>query len=234
MLYSAGFSGLVVLIMTSLLYLQTSTYLPPLQNMHTITFQGTVKPAQALKLTNPTTGALMTVSTPTLCEFEIMLKLGQNHVEARMVGLVRKTSTGCVAHFDVGIPTVIQPPPQTFGAPAINATAAMAPSITTAVGDLLTPGHNSGNAPDLTPIFGETAQAPNVGSPITQATAQPQLSSGYISAIVYDPINIQVTYENLVAVQFQLAKRTGRVDFGSLASQTPNDLFDRPCENCRA
>lgn len=193
------------------LYAQTAANaLPPLQNQHRMTFKGIVRPAQAINAPSMT-GTSSALNVPDLCNFEMMLKPGQNHVEARMVGPVRKTTTGCEADFDVGIPTVIQPSPQSLGASVSDLTQHAASSFSTVTGDVIEIGHSSGNAPDLPPIFGNsttvTDHAEMLGVPVAMARnslrvkplTSPVFSSGYINGIVYDPIKLQVTYVNLYA-----------------------------------
>jgi hypothetical protein len=116
-----------------------------------------------------------------------------------MVGAVRSTQNGCEADFDVGIPTVVQPPPNQLGAP-ITSTPVMPASAS--VGEAN--GHDNGNTPDLSPIFGATAAttgnsrlAVTGATPLAAPNGSPQFSSGYINGIVSDPIGIQVTYVNL-------------------------------------
>jgi len=184
----------LVLVLSASLYAQPEMKsLPPLQNTHRITFKGLVKPAQIAHIPNGT-GAVTSVNVPDLCNFEMMLKPGQNHVEARMVGPVRQTNTGCEADFDVGIPTVIQPPPQSLGAPVSTlsqASSSTTSTLTTITGDQISIGHSNGNAPDLSAVFDSSNLA------VSPLDASPQFSSGYINGIVYDLIKIQVTYVNL-------------------------------------
>ncbi len=59
-----------------------------MQNTTRIVFHGIVKPAQTIQMPN----SLNPISVATRCQFEMMLKPGQNHIEARMVGTVRQTT----------------------------------------------------------------------------------------------------------------------------------------------
>jgi hypothetical protein len=186
---------LLVFAFTFTTYAQQPTQkpLPPLQNTHRITLRGKVKQATT-QLPNATTG-VVTPATPELCQFEMKLKPGQNHIEARLVGPVRKTGSGCEGDFDIGIPTVIQPAPQSFGASLVNGTTMQSTvSPTSAVtGETIELGHDDGNAPDLAPIFGNTPSHPGQANAYhdkkdggeafdTQGpqavTGQPQFSSG--------------------------------------------------------
>lgn len=170
-----------------------------------MTFKGLVKSGESIAAESSLKlpASVSPASLPALCQFEMKLLPGQNHVEARMVGPVRQTENGCEADFDVGIPTVIQPAPNQLGAPVMSASTSTA-SASTATGE--TNGHDNGNTPDLSPIFGNAPhEAAAAGNPVEAAattatplaTGQPQFSSGYINGIVYDPVNIQVTYVNL-------------------------------------
>ena len=143
------------LVLIAPIYAQTPAPLPPLQNTHRMVFKGIVKPAEpAAQGVSPATGLAITTSVPELCNFEMALKPGQNHVEARLIGAVRKNgNSACEADFNVGIPTVIQPPPQAFGAPTFYDSS---PTPTTSIASTTSTvmvGRDNGNLPDFTEIF---------------------------------------------------------------------------------
>jgi hypothetical protein len=178
--------------------------LPALENQQRMVFQGVVRPAQiGAVLPN---GTATGVNVPASCEFEMLLKPGQNKIEARLVGAIRqKSPKNCEADFDVGIPTILDHTPASPQAAVLPATdAANAVVSHMPPTETFVPGMTNGNLPDFSEIFGARREPRSGGPehaggviPRFAPNGSPQFSSGYVNGIVTDPVGIQVTYINL-------------------------------------
>lgn len=152
----------------------------PLLNARRMALKGIVRSPQTSAV-----GPLAGQTSTETCGFELMLRKGQQAIEVRMVGQVRKNSaTECEADFDVGQPTQIFATPQSVG---VSVQSVM--SDPGAFASDIVIGKSNGTAPNaaLFNRMGTTASTPSV-------TGQQQFSSGQMAGIVKDPVGLQMTY----------------------------------------